>query len=275
MHSHAGALHEFIVFLAAAGILVPLVKRFAISPVVGFIVIGFVIGPFGLGGLAEEVPWLAYVTIPDVSGMATFAELGVVFLLFMIGLELSFERLIAMRGLVFGLGGAQVAVTSVVIGLIAYSFGNSAKSAVLIGACLALSSTAIVMQLLIETKRLAVPAGRASFSILLFQDLAVVPILFLASIFGSSNEGNMVSGLALALLQAALVIALIVVVGRVLIRPIFHFVGAARSREMFMALVLLTIIGTSFLTERAGTVTRAWGLSGGPAPRRDRIPPSD
>jgi Kef-type K+ transport system membrane component KefB/voltage-gated potassium channel Kch len=176
----------------------------------------------------------------------------VVFLLFMIGLELSFERLTAMRGLVFGLGGAQVALCGIAIGLIAYAFGNTAQAAVLIGACLALSSTAIVLQLLIETGRLATPSGRASFSVLLFQDLAVVPILFLANIFGASEGGGIVSGLAMAIVEAVVVIGLIVLVGRIIIRPLFHSVGAAKSRELFMAVVLLAIIGTAVLTERAG-----------------------
>lgn len=252
MHQHAPILHDLIVFLAAAGLLVPLIKRFSISPVLGFIVIGLIIGPNGLGGLSAQVPWLAYITISDAKGMATFAELGVVFLLFMIGLELSVERLLDMRRLVFGFGGAQVAVTAIPIGLTAYAFGNNAEASVLIGLSLALSSTAIVMQLLIETKRLATPVGRASFSVLLFQDLAVVPILFLAGIFGEKAGGSMLSGLALALLEAIAVITLIVLLGRLIVRPLFRFVGAAKSRELFMAVVLLAIIGTAVLTESAG-----------------------
>lgn len=252
MQQHVEGLHHLIVFLAVAGILVPLLKRFAISSVLGFIVIGLIIGPNGLARFSEMLPWLSYVTISDAQGIATYAELGVVFLLFMIGLELSFERLTAMRGLVFGLGGAQVALCGIAIGLIAYAFGNTAQAAVLIGACLALSSTAIVLQLLIETGRLATPSGRASFSVLLFQDLAVVPILFLANIFGASEGGGIVSGLAMAIIEAVVVIGLIVLVGRIIIRPLFHSVGAAKSRELFMAIVLLAIIGTAVLTERAG-----------------------
>ncbi|MCH9809227.1 MAG: cation:proton antiporter [Alphaproteobacteria bacterium] len=253
MHQHSEVLQDIVVFLAVAGIVVPVMKRLAISPILGFIVIGMLIGPHGLAQFAQSQPWLAYVTISDGRGIATFAELGVVFLLFMIGLELSFERLNSMGGLVFGLGGAQVVISAVVIGLIAYSFGNSAEASVLMGACLALSSTAVVMQLLIEKKRLATPVGRASFSILLFQDLAVVPILFLTTLFGTGNgDGGILLGLATALAEAALVIALIVLIGRIIIRPLFHSVGAAKSRELFMAVVLLAIIGTATLTERAG-----------------------
>lgn len=252
MHHYAEVLQDFIVFLAVAGILVPLMKRLALSPVLGFIVIGVIIGPNGLGQFAETLPALSFITISDAQGIAIFAELGVVFLLFMIGLELSFERLSAMRGLVFGLGGAQVAITGLAIGLIAYAFGNSAEAATLIGACLALSSTAIVTQLLIENKRLATPVGRSSFSVLLFQDLAVVPILFLASAFGGESGGGVLSGLGFALFEAVVVIALIVVIGRIIVRPLLHSVGAAQSRELFMAVVLLAIIGTATLTERAG-----------------------
>ncbi|MEM1139584.1 MAG: cation:proton antiporter [Pseudomonadota bacterium] len=252
MHQFAPILQDFVIFLAAAGILVPVLKRFSITPVLGFIVIGIAIGPNGLAQYAEALPWLDYITISDAHDIAVFAELGVVFLLFMIGLELSFARLNAMRGLVFGFGGVQVALTAVVIGLIAFYFGNSSQAAVLIGASLALSSTAIVMQLLVESKRLATPVGRASFSVLLFQDLAVVPILFLANTFGASQGGSVAAGLALALGEAVVVIALIVLIGRIVVRPLLHLVGGAKSRELFMAVVLFAIIGTAVFTEQAG-----------------------
>lgn len=252
MHQHSAILQDIIVFLAAAGLFVPLMKRFAVSTVLGFIVIGFVIGPNGLARLTDALPWLSYVTITDAKGMSTFAELGVVFLLFMIGLELSVERLMAMKNLVFGFGAAQVAVTAVVIGLTAFAWANPPEIAILVGASLALSSTAIVMQLLIEQQRLATPVGRKSFAVLLFQDLAVVPILFLVGILGAKSGGGIVTGLALALLQAFAVIAAILLAGRLLIRPLFHFVGSAKSRELFMAVVLLVVIGTAALTEKAG-----------------------
>ncbi|MEQ8825424.1 MAG: cation:proton antiporter [Filomicrobium sp.] len=252
MHQHAEFLKDFIIFLAVAGLLVPLMKRFSLSPVLGFIVIGILIGPSGLGSLAEAYPWLGYVTISDAEGIGTFSELGVVFLLFMIGLELSIVRLWSMRRLVFGLGGAQVAITSLIITALAFGAGQNAEASVLIGTCLALSSTAIVMQLMIESKRLATTVGRISFSTLLFQDLAVVPILFLANTFGTSKGTGLISGLAYALTEAAVVIGLIVLIGRAIIRPLLQFVGGAKSRELFMAIVLLAIIGTAALTEHAG-----------------------
>ncbi|MEO1544773.1 MAG: cation:proton antiporter, partial [Pseudomonadota bacterium] len=148
MHHSADILHDVIIFLVAAGLLVPIIQRFAISPVLAFIVIGLFIGPFGLGSLSDDYPWLSGLVITNLDGVQTFAELGVVFLLFMIGMELSIERLISMRVLVFGLGGLQVLLTSIAIGSIAYAFGNTPEASIVIGACLALSSTAIVMQLL-------------------------------------------------------------------------------------------------------------------------------
>ena len=209
MHQHTALIQDVIIFLIVAGFLVPIMQRLTISPVLGFIVTGLVIGPYGLGRFTDTVPWLSYVVITDAEGVRTFAELGVVFLLFIIGLELSVERLISMRNLVFGLGGLQVVLTSIVIGLIAFAFGNSTQAAIVLGSCLALSSTAIVMQLLIETKRLATPTGRVSFSILLFQDLAVVPILFLTGVLGETSGNGMAVGLIIALSKAAFVICVI------------------------------------------------------------------
>ena len=252
MHQHSALLQDVIIFLIVAGLLVPVMQRLTISPVLGFIVTGLFIGPYGLGRFTEAFPWLSYVVIADAEGVRTFAELGVVFLLFMIGLELSVERLISMRHLVFGLGGLQVVLSGIVIGLIAYAFGNSPQASMVIGSCLALSSTAIVMQLLIETKRLTTPTGRVSFSILLFQDLAVVPILFLTGVLGETGGNGMAAGLMLALGKAAAVICVIFLIGRLVVRPLFRFVGTTKSRELFMAMVLLAIIGTAVITEGAG-----------------------
>lgn len=133
----------------------PLLHR-RISRVLGYLAIGGIIGPYGLGLLAEESPLIAFVVISDLEGVRALAELGVVFLLFTIGLELSFGRLWAMRRLVFGLGNAQILVTGAVIGAIAFAWGNTPSAAMVLGACLALSSTAIVTQLLVESRRPAI-----------------------------------------------------------------------------------------------------------------------
>ena len=252
MHIEALSLREVIVFLVAAGVIVPLVHRLKISPVLGFLVIGLVIGPHGLAHYVDVLPWLGYAVISDLEGVRALAELGVVFLLFMIGLELSVDRLWAMRRLVFGLGGAQVVLTGIVIAIIAFQFDNTLPVAMVLGAAFALSSTAIVMQILAESRRLGTRTGRTSFSVLLFQDLAVVPILFLVAAFAKQDDGPVVLAFAWAIGQALIAVAVILVIGRLVIRPLFRIVGSAASREMFLALVLLVIVGTALVTQKAG-----------------------
>ena len=252
MHVELPYLREIIVFLVVAGLLVPLVRRLDISPVLGFLCAGLIVGPFGMGRLVGEIPALRWMLITDVEGVRNIAEWGVVFLLFTIGLELSIPRLWAMRRLVFGLGAAQVLVTGAVIAAIAWALGIGAPSATIIGFALALSSTAIVVQLLTERMSLSGPVGRTSFGILLFQDLAVVPILFLVTVLGAGSAEPLPLSFAFAVGQAALVIALILIVGRLIVRPVFRFVGGAESREFFMAAALLAIMGTAVLTSLAG-----------------------
>ena len=156
-------LREAVIFLAAAGFVIPLVKRFKLSPVLGFLAVGVAVGPYGLSRFEAQFPLLSHIVIADVEGTRTLAELGVVFLLFMIGLELSFERLWAMRRLVFGLGGTQVVATAVIIAVIAWAFGNSGAASLVLGGCLALSSTAIVMELLHEQGVSELPWGKDAF----------------------------------------------------------------------------------------------------------------
>lgn len=245
-------LREIIIFLIAAGVMVPLLHRLRVSPVLGYLFVGGAIGPFGLGLWAGDYPLLSYAVITDVQGVQTLAELGVVFLLFMIGLELSLDRLWAMRRLVFGLGSLQILVTGTVIGLIAWEFGNSVPASIVLGACLALSSTAIVMELLMQSHRLGTPLGRSSFSILLMQDLAVVPILFAIGVLGARIEGAVGLDLVVALAKAILTIAAVYAVGRLVLRPALRLVAQARSPEMFMAAILLAVIGISAITGFAG-----------------------
>lgn len=254
MEGHVTIPHfrEVVIFLIAAGVIVPVFHRLRVSPVLGYLIIGAVIGPFGLGLLANDVPWLAHAVISDLQGVQVLAELGVIFLLFMIGLELSLERLWAMRRLVFGLGSLQILVTAVIIGLIAWEFGNSPAASMVLGACLALSSTAIVMELLMQNRRLGTSLGRSSFSILLMQDLAVVPILFMVGVLGAKSGGNIGIDLAVALGKAALTIALIYAVGQLLLRPLMRIVAQSHSPEMFMAAILLAVIGLSAVTAAAG-----------------------
>lgn len=254
MDEHSGIpyLRETVIFLAAAGVVVPVFHRLRISPVLGYLIVGGIIGPFGLGLWIGDVPVLSYAVIRDIEGVRALAELGVVFLLFMIGLELSLDRLWAMRRLVFGLGSLQIFVTGTVIGALAWAFGNPPSVAIVLGACLALSSTAIVMQILMQGHRLGTPLGRSSFAILLMQDLAVVPILFAVGILGAGTNGFPAVALFIALTKAVLAIGLIYAVGRLALRPALHIVAQTRSPEMFTAAILLTVIGISAITGMAG-----------------------
>lgn len=149
-HGSAEGYKDIVLFLATAGVVVPLFRRWKISPILGFLLAGVALGPFGLGALGDVAPWIGYFTVGNPEEIAQLAELGVVFLLFMIGLELSWERLRLMRRMVFGLGAAQVGVSIAVIAGLAMLFGMSAAPAAAIGAALALSSTAIVMPVLMN-----------------------------------------------------------------------------------------------------------------------------
>lgn len=245
-------IREIAIFLVAAGILVPLLHRWRFSPVLGYLLIGAIVGPYGLGLMVADLPWLGYFVISDLAGTQELAEFGVTFLLFMIGLELSIDRLWELRRLVFGLGSLQVLVTSAIIGLIAWGFGNTPAASMVLGCCLALSSTAIVMQILMDRRQLASPLGRSSFSILLMQDLAVVPILFLVGVLGSRSQDSIGLAFLGSLLKAALVFGAIYFGGRLLLRPLFHMVAHARNAEMFMAATLLVIISAAGITGASG-----------------------
>lgn len=251
----AGEYKDVILFLATAGVIVPLFRRWRISPIIGFLGAGVVLGPFGLGALAATYPWLSYFTVDNPEQISQLAELGVVFLLFMIGLELSWERLRLMRKWVFGMGALQVTLSIGVIASAAIMMGLSPPAAAVIGAALALSSTAVVMQILTEHKRQHSAAGRATFSVLLFQDLAVAPILVTITFMGASSGGEELSPrMLLAFAPAALGVLALLAFGRLLLRPMMRSVAKAKSDELFMAACLLVVIG-------AGLVSALTGLS--------------
>jgi K+:H+ antiporter len=238
------AYSDALLVLGTAGVIVPAVHRWRVNPVLTFLVAGAVLGPLGLGSFKNIWPSLQWVTITDAKNVAAIAELGVVFLLFLIGLELSYERLLTMRRLVFGLGSLQVVISSTAISVIAAAFGATGAASVIIGLCLALSSTAIVIELLSEQRRLMSATGRASFAVLLLQDLAVVPMLLLVNILGADNGPSIATGVMIALAQAALAVALIVVIGRLLLRPFFRLVATTETPELFVAATLFVIVGT-------------------------------
>lgn len=244
---------DAVVVLATAGVVVPLAKSLKVNSIIAFIACGALLGPFGLGGFAGRMPGLATVTVSNAEALAGPAELGVAFLLFVIGLELSLERLMTMKRLVFGLGLGQVGLSTAVLGLIAYWLDQPATAALIIGAGLALSSTAMIVELLAARKRMTTSAGRASFAILLCQDLAVVPLLFLVNVLDAQNgSGSLLAGLAQAFVQAAAAIATIVVIGRLALRPLFRLVASTDSAESFMAATLLTALGTGLIAAAAG-----------------------
>ncbi len=243
---------ETILFLATAGVVVPIFLRLNLSPVLGFLGAGALLGPFGLGRLVPDYPWLSAFTIANREETSHLAEFGVVFLLFTIGMELSWERLRTLRRLVFGLGSLQVLSCSVVLAGFAYLATRELTSAALIGLALALSSTAIVIPVLAAKRRLTTPAGRASFSVLLFQDLAVAPILFSITVLGSGDQESMIPSFLAAIAQAALALVLIAGIGRLLLRPLFQLVAATRSPELFMATCLLVVLGTGLFAAMSG-----------------------
>jgi CPA2 family monovalent cation:H+ antiporter-2 len=246
------AYKEVILFLATAGVVVPLATRMRISPVLGFIGAGALLGPYGLGRLTGELPWLGWVTIPNRSEVSHLAELGVVFLLFMIGIEISWERLRVLRRLVFGLGGAQVAACALAISTIAILLGITPIAAVLGGLALALSSTAIVIPALATQKRLGSPTGRATFAVLLFQDLAVAPVLFAIAALDVAVGGSLAWNLFAGLGQAGIALAAIVLIGRLAMRPLFSVVAQTRSSELFMATSFLVVIVAAMLAAASG-----------------------
>lgn len=246
------AYTDALIVLGTAGIVVPMALRWGLSPVIGYLGAGALLGPLGLGSFADRITVLQWLTITDSRNVAGIADLGVVFLLFVIGLELSYERLRAMRRLVFGLGGLQVLLSAAAIGAIAGLAGMSTLVAIMLGACLALSSTAIVLEVLSSHSRLTSAAGRASFGILLAQDLAVIPILIFISVLGADAGQSVFSTVSTALLHAAAAVALIVGVGRTMLRPLFRLVGATKSNELFIAAILFVIVATGVVAAVAG-----------------------
>ena len=232
-------LGQVLVFLGAAVATATLFRRINVSPVIGYLVAGAAIGPFGTG------------VIGSTDGVRGLAELGVMFLMFSIGLELSLQRLAAMRGHLFGLGSVQFFTAAVAIGLAAWGMGLDARAAIVIGAALALSSTAMVLQILGERGEIVSHAGRVALAILLFQDLAVVPLMVLVPQLGAEGTGIW-AALGLALAKAAGVLAVILVVGRLVLRPVFRVIAARRTPELLVGLALLVVLGTGYVTEAAG-----------------------
>lgn len=233
-------LFEIMVFLIAAVVVVPAVRALKVSPILGYLVAGVIVGPSGIA------------LIRDAEGVMRLAELGVVFLLFTIGLELSFDRLKAMRRYVFGYGLSQVLVTAAVAGGVIWALGLPLGSTSVLALGLALSSTAIVTQLLRERGELTTRHGRATFSVLLMQDLAVIPILLLVTLLGMRAHDDPASMLLQTGLKTVAVVAVIYVLGRYVLRWLYRTVARAQSPELLMAMTLLAVLATAWATGAAG-----------------------
>ena len=241
-------LGDALVILAAAGLVIPLFARLRITPVIGFILVGLVVGPFGLGGMVGQAPWLSYITISDPDGLTPFAEFGIILLLFSVGLELSFERLWAMRRQVFGLGALELLMSAMLIALGLALLGNSGSTALALGLALALSSTALVLK--ITDSR--TPVGRAALAMLLFEDIALVPIIFLLGAMGRGGAAQDAGALWQTLWMGGLVIALLLAAGKLLLPTLFAQAARTKSPELFLAASLLVVIIAALATTAAG-----------------------
>jgi len=252
--SHEGLpyLREMLIFLALSGVLIPLLQRYRVNQMLGFLAAGVLLGPFGLWLWVGQLPWLQNFTFLRVEEVVALGKLGVLFLMFSIGLELSAERLWELRRWVFGAGAAQVLLSAVAIGLIAALFGNTPEAAIVLGLALSLSSTAVVMQWMTEHRLLDRGFGQANFSILMFQDLAVVPILLLTGMLAAGQVDRWLPLLTGVLAKSVIAILLIYLLGRRVIRPLFKLLGREHQPATFVALILLSTLGIAGLTQYAG-----------------------
>jgi CPA2 family monovalent cation:H+ antiporter-2 len=230
---------DFLIILIAAVTVVSLFRRLRASAVLGYLVAGALIGPNGLA------------LLQDVTASAVLGQLGVVFLLFSIGLELSIDRLVGLRRYVFGLGVAQVVVTALVLWFVLQALGLDRGSALIIGAGLALSSTAVVLQILVQRRELGTPHGRVAFAVLLLQDLAVVPLLTMVPLL-ARRETSILSALGGAFLKTAAALIVIIALGRLALRPMLRLVAKDGTPELFTGIVLLVVLGVGWLTEQVG-----------------------
>ena len=242
------AISDALVILGAAGLVIPVFTRFRITPVIGFILIGILVGPYGLGQLVFEHPWLEHITISDPEALEPFAEFGIILLLFTIGLELSFKRLWQLRKLVFGLGAMELLIGGICLAIVLSMMGQYWTGALALGFALAFSSTAIVLPISGSTS----PVGRAALSMLLFEDIMIVPIIFLLGAMAPNAQSDGWEGMLTTLWQGALVIAVMMVVGRIALPRLFAQAARTKSPELFLAAALLVVIGASLATAAVG-----------------------
>jgi CPA2 family monovalent cation:H+ antiporter-2 len=241
-------LSDALVILGAAGLVIPAFARIRITPVIGFLLIGLAVGPAGLGALSGTFPWLHYVTISNPEAIRPFAELGIILVLFSIGLELSFRRLWTMRRLVFVVGAAELLFSAAIIAFGLYLMGQSPSGAIGLGLALALSSTAIVLPL-VGTHS---PVGRSALAMLLFEDLAIVPIVFALGAMAPYASGSGVENLLTTMLFGGIAAVAMLFAGRLLLPPLFAQAARTKSPELFLAACLLVVIVASLATAAIG-----------------------
>jgi monovalent cation:H+ antiporter-2, CPA2 family len=235
---------DSLVILGAAGIVIPAFARFRITPVIGFILVGIIAGPFGLGAWVADYPWLSWVTISEPKAMAPFAELGIILLLFCIGLELSFGRLWGMRKKLVGFGGSELIGSGLLIAAALIIFGENPPAALGLGLALALSSTALVLPIAGTTS----PVGRLALAMLLFEDLALVPIIFFLGVLAAGVDGAGLSELGATAGLGLVIVAAMMILGPRLLPPLFAQAARTKSPELFLAVSLLIVIFSSFAT---------------------------
>lgn len=245
---------ELLILLGIAGLTIPFLQRFKISPVLGFLFCGILVGPYGFSLWLQSAGagWDSPLGIRDSEIIRSFAEMGIVFLMFMIGLKLSLSELWNMRHHILGLGSCQIVLTGAVVFLAARLFDNSMEVSILLGACFALSSTAVVMQLLEEKKKEKTSVGKLCFSILLMQDLAVVPILTMIPAFATSSDENIFFIILRGLVVSALAIIAIYFIGLKILEPVLRYLKPEDHPEWLMSFVLFLVIGMAMLTESFG-----------------------
>lgn len=239
---------ETLVVLGSAGLVIPAFHRLRVNPVIGFILVGLFAGPYGLGALTDDLPWVAWISISDAERIEPFAEIGIILLLFSIGLELSFRRLWDMRQLVFGIGSAELLLSSLLIGGIILATGSSWQTATALGLALALSSTALVLPM-VGTQS---PVGRASFSMLLFEDVMLVPIIFALGVLGPLGGGDDLDSLFRVLWMGGATVIALLLLGRMLLPRLFRQAARTKNPELFLSAALLVIILASMATTLAG-----------------------
>ena len=246
---HSEGLNNALIILGAAGIVIPAFARLRITPIIGFLLVGVLVGPMGLGALAGQYPWLRWVTITETADIAHIGEYGIILLLFGIGLELSFRRLWRMRKQVFGLGAAELFGGAILIGFALMMVGYSATEAVGLGLALSLSSTALVLPIAGTTSSV----GKASFAMLLFEDLAIVPIIFILGVLGpQAASGAGWDALFTVVWQGLAVVVAMLVAGRFMLHPLFGQAARTKSPELFISATLLVVILSSLATAAVG-----------------------